>query len=135
MYNISVLDSEPPGVGLAEQWASNLIPVGLGIVCRWHSKVRSRATDRPSSLGDPDGLSICCGLCDIEGIIKEGYSAIDAIGLCGLVVWVSVHSDPVASLNDGRIRSIDPSSPCVDVTDENFTQRSTGNGRSNLTDI
>lgn len=67
--------------------------------------------------------------------MEETWAVLDAVGLGSLEVWVGVHSDPIASIDDGLVRAVDPSSPGVDVTDGGSAQGSTGNGRTNLANV
>jgi hypothetical protein len=67
--------------------------------------------------------------------LEEARSVLNAVGLSGLEVWVGIHSDPVDGVDDGLVRSVDPSSPGVNVTDGGSAQRSTSNGSSNLSDV
>jgi hypothetical protein len=132
---IVVGKSVPPSVGLAKERASNRIPVCLGVGSIGNSEVGSRAAYRPSGLSDPDWLSTNSSLCGTESILEETWAVLDAVGLGGLEVWVGVHSNPIASIDDGLVRAVDPSSPGVDVTDGGSAQGSIGNGGTNLANV
>jgi hypothetical protein len=135
LNGIVVFKSVPPSVGLAKERASNCVPVCLGVGRVGNGKVGSRTAHRPSSLSDPDWLSSNSSLCGTESILEESRSVLDAVGLGSLEIWVGIHSDPVASADNSIVRSVDPGSPSVDVTNGSPAQRSAGNGGSNLTDI
>ena len=116
----------PPDVDVSESWASNLVPVGLGVIGGSDSKVLDRSADGPSGLSDPDIFAIrdFCGVG--HSFLEQRLSAGDGVRLCVLEVWVSVNSEPVNSADDiGRRASIvGPRSPCVDVADRRLLERS-----------
>jgi len=93
------LESVPPDVNVAESWASNLVPVGLGVVSGWDTQVCGLSANGPSSLSDPDRLAgDSLGVAD--SLLEERLSAGDGVGLGVLEVWVSVDTDPVNGVED-----------------------------------
>ena len=94
------MKSVPPGVDATKVGASNLIPVGLCVCERWNSQVLRLSADRPSSLGDPDGLASNSALGSSQGRVEQALALGNAVGHCILEVGVCVHSDEVAGAND-----------------------------------
>lgn len=72
---------------------------------------------------------------DTESILEEASTVLDSVVLGALVVWVGIHSEEVAVVNDSLVRSIDPGSPCIDVTNWNTAQSGSSNQGSDALDI
>ena len=71
---------------------------------------------RPAGLRNPKWGA---GLVLVDGILSCLHALVkDSVGVFDrrvLEVWVSVHTDEVAGLNDSSIGTVDPSGPRVDV--------------------
>lgn len=130
-----VVQGEPPQVGASEELASNSLPVGLGVLSRGDSLAGVGALDWPSGLSNPHGLAIG----DVDGGVvagKEELSAVlDAVCLSSLVVWVSIHSKPVDSVDDGGVAAVDPGGPGVDVSQLRTARRSAADQVADLVDV
>lgn len=125
----------PPGVGLAEERAANLVPVLLGVGERGDGVALIGAADGPASLGDPDLLAVGDGLGLGDGVVEEGLALVDAVGHGGLVVRVAVEAEPVDLVDHGGVGAVGPGIPGVDVTDGGAAQGSAGDGRLDLLDV
>lgn len=111
------------------------MPVGLGIVERWNTKVLSLSADGPSGLGDPDLLVANCVLGVRESLLEEVFALSDIVGHGVLEVWVSVNSDPVACGDNSRVGTINPGSPGINVTNWGLLESGTLDGVSERGDV
>jgi hypothetical protein len=94
------LKSEPPSVDSAEVGASDFVPVGLCVRGAWNCQVLGLSAHWPSSFGDPNGLASNCSLGCSQRSIEQALTIVDAVGHCVLEIWVCIHSDEVAGVND-----------------------------------
>ena len=131
----SVLQSIPVHVDLSESWASNSIPESLCILSAWNGKIFSWSTNWPSSLGQPQLLSLGECSCLREGRLVELGTALNTIWKGVLEVWEGIDSDKVNSINDSLVGTVDICSPSINVANWLTSQRSTGNCLSELTNI
>lgn len=130
-----VRENVPPGVGVAEQRAGNLVPVGLGVGNGRDSLAHVRASKRPTTLGHPDLAAAGDGHSLLPGIIEEILRVVDAVGMHELVVRVLINTEPVELLNNIRVGAVGPGIPGVDVTDQGAAEGGAGDGRANLLDV
>lgn len=147
-----ILKSVPVHVNLSKVRASNIIPVCLGIGSACNTFTSSCTSNGPSGLSNPNGLSgsrLCSCQCGVEKRLSFVYS----IGLSILEVWVAgdnmlvknqgnerrvnvrIHSNPINSLCNSVVRSVDPSSPGINMSNGSSAQSSTGDCLSNLCNI
>jgi len=66
---------------------------------------------------------------------EECVATFNCIAHGVLKVGVSVHTEEIHRIDDGSIRSIDPSSPCVDMSHRLATCRGTNDEITNLQDV
>ena len=99
-----VLEDVPEGVSLLESLAGNGGPVVSGVVGGSDSLVLLVTGGWPSSLGDPNPSiwvnGVDTGADLVHGVPEKTGSNIDAVGLSGLVVWVTIGGDKVASCDN-----------------------------------
>jgi hypothetical protein len=74
-------------------------------------------TARPSSLGNPHGLSARDALGLSDAGVQVLASLVNRVGPGALVVWKAIVSKPIHSVRYAPVLWQDPGSPCVDVTD------------------
>jgi hypothetical protein len=91
---VGVLQSVPENVTLAEKRAANLVVVALGVLERGNSSTRDRANARPSSLGNPDGLSARYALSLSETGVEVLAGLLDGVGAGRLEVGEGVVTKP-----------------------------------------
>lgn len=115
---LRVIKSKPPQVGLPQELASNIMPVFLCILSGRHGLAECISSDGPPRLRHPDWLALRYGNGLLVGLKEQGCSILDSVVILLLVVRVPVHTDPVDSVDDGGIASVDPCIPGIDVTDE-----------------
>jgi len=125
---MGILESVPPHVDLSESWAGNCVPVGLGVGERWNTEVLSLSANGPSGLSDPDVLAANSVLGVRESLLEEVFALSDVVCHGVLEVWVGVNSDPVACGDNSRVRSINPGSPGVNVTNWGLLKSGTLDG-------
>lgn len=130
-----ILEHVPPGVGVTEQGATNLIPVSLSVGRRGGSITFLGTADWPTSLSDPNLLAVGNGLGLLDGFIEELLGVLDAVLHGKLVVRVSVETEPVEVVDDIGVGGVGPRVPGVDVTDGGVAQASAGNGGTDLLDV
>lgn len=113
---LRVTESVPEGVGVADQLASDCLPVLLSVLGGSLSLARLVTRHWPASLGNPDGLAVGSSDSSLVRLIEERLGVLDRVVESRLEVWVSVETEPVNSLNDGAVRTIGPVVPGVNVT-------------------
>lgn len=131
----SIGEHVPPGVGLAEERAADLVPVLLGVGEGGNGVTLIGAADGPAGLGDPDLLAVGDGLGLGDGVVEERLALVDAVGHGGLVVRVAVEAEPVDLVDHSRVGAVGPGIPGVDVTDGSAAQGGAGDGRLDLLDV
>jgi hypothetical protein len=107
----------------------------------------------PSSLGDPNILASNGSLSCSQSGVEQALAIIDAVDHGVLEVWVRVHSDEVAVVNNGITGAVNPieasqslsrrasmfvnipSSPSIDVTNGDIGQPSALDSSTDLVDI
>jgi len=129
------LKSEPPSVDSTEVGASDFIPVGLCVCGAWNGLILGLSAHWPSSLGDPNRLASNGSLSCSQRSIEQTLAIIDAVGHCVLEIWVCVHSDEVAGINDSVDPTFGPGSPGINVTNWNVGQARTLDSITNLADV
>lgn len=129
------MKGEPPGVGSAEEGASDFVPVGLGVRKAGNGQVLGRSTYWPSSLGDPNGLASNSSLGYSQCGIEQTLTIVDTVGHGVLEVRVCVHSDEVTGVDDRVDATFGPASPSIDVTNGNILQARALDGVTKLADI
>lgn len=132
---VGILESVPPGVGLAEERASNLVPVGLRVGGVGNSLVLRGTADGPAGLSNPDLLAAASRLNLAKSIVEQGLAVVDGVGLSVLEVWVGVHAKPVDGLSNSVVGAVGPGGPGVDVADLNTAQNSARDGGADLADV
>lgn len=125
----------PPGVGVAEQGASDLVPVRLGVGERRNGVTLGGAADGPAGLGHPDLLARSDGLGLLEGVVEQGLGVVDAVGHAVLEVRVAVETEPVDRVDHRRVGAVSPGVPGVDVTDRGTAEGGTRDRRADLIDV
>lgn len=123
-----ILESVPPGVDLSKVGATDGVPVLLGVLDGWDTKVLGAAADGPSSLGNPDRLAGSGILGLLKRSVEQASTALDGVRHGALEVGVGIHADPVTSLRDSTVRRVGPGSPGVNVTDGSVAQRGAFDG-------
>jgi hypothetical protein len=93
-----------------------LVPVGLGVGGVGNSEVLSLSANRPSGLSDPDRLAADGTLGVVESLVEERSTLVNAVVLGVLEVWVGINTDPVTSIDNSIVGSVNPSRPGIDVT-------------------
>jgi len=80
---LGILQDVPIGVDVAEQRASNVLPVNLGVRGRGNGEVLLGSGNRPASLGDPncfpasDANSVFVSL--VESRVGNGDAVVDGV--------------------------------------------------------
>jgi hypothetical protein len=130
-----ILEHVPPGVGVTEERAANLVPVLLSIFGRGSSIALLGTANGPTSLGNPDLLAVSDRLGLLNGVVEEGLGVLDAVLHGELVVRVSVETEPVEMVDDIGVGGVGPGIPGVDVTEGNVAQAGAGDSGANLLDV
>ena len=118
-----------------DQLAGNILPEDAGIVGGRNSLVNGFATNRPSSLSDPDGLALRSSNSLVVGIEEKVAASANAIDESTLEVRVCIHTDPVEVVNDSVVAGINVYLPCVDVTELSASEAGSSNGLTGLFDV
>lgn len=125
----------PPGVGVAKQRASDLIPVSLGVGNGRDGLAHLGATDRPATLGHPDLATTSNSHGLLPSLVEESLGVGDVIRHHLLVVRVLINTEPVELLDDIRVGAVNPGIPSVDVTDLGAAQAGARDGLLDLLDV
>lgn len=93
------MEGVPPGVDLSKELlATDIVPVGLGVLGRGLCLAGRLATNRPSRLGDPDRLASDGTLSLTESRVEERATLANVIDHGVLEVRISINSNPVYSI-------------------------------------
>ncbi|PSD98099.1 hypothetical protein C7G69_18755, partial [Acinetobacter baumannii] len=132
---LGLLQVVPPDVDVAvDQRAGNGLPVLAGILSAGNGKVLVVTSGGPTSLGHVDGLAVGEGHGLVVARVEALISVVDAVGQSGLPVGVTVETDPVNGVNDGRVGRVEEGVVRVDVADGDGRQSGVGNGAAHLGD-
>lgn len=131
----SIVENVPPGVGVTEERASDLIPELLGVGNAGNSLALGITLNGPTGLGDPNLLIASGSLEVVDTSLEQTLGIIDGVGLCVLEVRVSVETEPVDSLDGSGVGAVGPGVPGIDVTDGGIAQAGTGDGGADLVDV
>ncbi len=112
-----------------------MIPISLRIRGTSDSQVLCRTGHRPASLSDPDRLTTGGSNCSLVGIKEQCVTTFNCIAHGILEVGVSVHAEKIHPVDDRIVRSIDPSSPCVDMAHGLAIRRGASDEIANLRDV
>lgn len=112
----SILKNVPPGRNVVGKGvAGHVVVVRLCIVDRSNSLVLGGARHWPTSLSDPDRLALAGGDRELIVVPEGGVGVGDAVGLCRLVVRISVHAQEVAGSDQSVLARVGPDVVGVDV--------------------
>ena len=100
---LGVLESVPPGVGLAEDLAGYVVPVLLGVLGAGNGLGRGSAAYGPAGLSNPDRLTVGSSGGVAIGLKEEVGAVLNAIGIDGLEVGVRVNTQEIAVVDDSGV--------------------------------
>lgn len=123
VVGVGVTEIVPESRGLVEELAAtNFIPVVLGVLDAGLGLIPVGASNRPASLGNPDGLSTSSTNGSFVCAVEKSSGVLDVVALAAFVEWVLVNAKEVNGVDDGLDGGVGPSIPSVDVTDRNLAQ-------------
>ena len=129
------MESEPPCVGCAKQWATNLIPVGLRVGNAGNGLTFVGTADWPSGFSDPNRLSLCDSNGSLVGIVEDSLGLADRVVNSGLVEWIFINAEEVGVGNDWEVGAVGPRVPGINVTDRDLGPGGARNSGSGLIDV
>ncbi len=93
---------------MTKESAADLIPVGLRVGERWNGCTAGLATNRETSLGDPDRLRANSGLGLGNSVIKETLAVLNRIRQGAFEIGVRIDANEVRRVDDCLVRTIYP---------------------------
>ena len=134
--SVGINESVPVGISLSEKSvATNCLVVGSCVGSGWVTTCSILSANRPSSLSNDNWLSLGSCDSDIVGIVEERRGVLDGVVLGDLEVWEGVHSQEIGLVNHGRVGTVSPDIPGIDVSNCHLAQASACNCLPDLLDV
>lgn len=110
---LGILKSIPPGIDVAEQSTSYLVPVCLSVLNARNRLTESLARNWPSSLPDPYWFSLSHGSSVSIGLEEQFVPHADVVVLGILEIRVGISSKEVGGGDYSGVAPIHPTSPGI----------------------